>query len=894
MNARTAGPRRGGLRMLILVLGVAATITLLVAGPAFAVPAPVTEGQQSGSVTVASALPADIDQTLLADYGLTPTQLLQISDGYPDGTWRPYAEVTRAEYAKLVVRAFGLSPLVPADPTFADVPASHPLYGYVEAAAAGGMVKGRGEGLFAPDASITRQEAAAIVVRYLVKTNGRDLATIMPDDLMTAQLSLYPDGGNVSPALKREVATAIARLALKGTADGGPPLLHPTDPVTRIQAAAVSLRQEKPGLTSMVGGGGVAIVLKLLRMVLDNVVITATCHGFDAASSALFGDKEWAEVQDQLEQVQDSIDQVNAGLNQIKSQLDDLSALFSQEFAKIKAAFIESGGDAATSTIQSWYSGAATDSYAYFTGLYTDPPANPVPVQEDLLSFEEALLDPGTDNVSLLVDKIYHTILPDNPVYTGILSQWIDWACAGGVTADEVMDGYVSMETYFAELVANQLEGVQLCVEALNARDERDGIPNDTGMVNGPSANAYLADQWLPELKAEVDEFLGETVRYVLHYARNLNSFTPDLLGDSTLESILARANFVCSTIDEQRVIFADGSCTGDPQNAYGLQSIVIYPTALAAHTSSMYATRTGGLVDYKALSSEEKCTINGPKTAVFNTGTPATLDIDAGYTVRRLNWGPIPVALYPGKAFSIHDFTRSSVGSQYYDHGDITLGYMNGDYTTATGPADGVYLYACKIVSYQYFSGTESDVTWYQPRSLGNGWTLTSSDSPSSGWLQVATSTDGNSQVLFPSQVINMKGSLPSGQMAWTYETGLPQFKFIGPTGTTMDFTVWSSAGEDPSVVLADGSIVSDRNGSGGWQAALALRDNSGAQLQSTSMNSTTNGRASLPTVTLTNGQTYGFFGVNHADYKASGIGNYTLYMTSRCDFNHIDIVVP
>jgi hypothetical protein len=129
---------------------------------------------------------------------------------------------------------------------------------------------------------------------------------------------------------------------------------------------------------------------------------------------------------------------------------------------------------------------------------------------------------------------------------------------------------------------------------------------------------------------------------------------------------------------------------------------------------------------------------------------------------------------------------------------------------------------------------------------------------------------------------------------MAWTYETGLPQFKSIGPTGTTMDFTARSSAGEDPSVVLADGSIVSDRNGSGGWRAALVLRDNTGAQLQATSMNSTTNGSASLPTVMPANGQTYGFFGVNHADYKASGIGNYTLHMTSRCDFNHIDIVVP
>jgi hypothetical protein len=883
-------------------MGVAAVLTLLLAGSAFAVTPGsvggasefVTGEQDSGSASPAWVLPSDIDQTLLDRYGLTHAQLLQISDGYKDGFWRPYAAATRAEYAKFVVKAFGLVPVTPATATFTDVPETHPLYGYVEAAAAAGMVKGRSAGVFAPDAGITRQEAAAIVVRYLVEKNGRDLATIMPDDVVAKQLDLYSDGTQVSPSLEREVATAVARLALKGSDESGTVLLHPTDSVTRIQAAALSLRQEKPGLSKLVGGEGVALIVKFLRMIVENAVVTATCHGFDAASSALFGDKEWAEVADQLQEVQDSINEVNAGLNEIKTQLDELGSLFTQEFAQLKAALIESGADTAMSTIDSWYSGSATDSYAYYTGLYNDPPANPVAAQEDLLDFQEALLDPGSNNVQLSIDKIYHAILPNNPVYTGILSQWADYACAGGVTADEVMDGYLAMEAYFGQLVAHQLEGVQLCVEALNARDERDGIPNNDGMVNGPSATGYLADEWFPDLQAETTEFLSEVTRLVLHYAKDLNNFTPDLLGDDTLESILARANFVCCTLQTQQAIFADGSCDGDPQNAYGLQSVLIYPTALNSHSGTMYATRTGGLVDYRSSSTEDTSTVTGPKTAVFNTGTPATLDIGTTYAVRRLNWGPIPATLYPGKSFTIHDFKSSSAGAGYYAHGDVTLGYVNSDFSAASGPGDGVCLYGFKAVSYQYYSGAEGDYNWYRPVSLGDGWTLTSSDSPSAGWLQVANSTDGNCQVLFPSQVINMKGSLPNGQMAWTYEMGLPQFKFIGPSGTAMSFTVWSSKTEDPTVVLADGSIVSDRKGSGSWKTTLALRDGTGGQLQSTSMSSTTKGSASLATVSLTTGQTYRFSGANHADYTASGAGNYTLYMMSEYDFNHINLVLP
>ncbi|ANU10145.1 N-acetylmuramoyl-L-alanine amidase [Planococcus antarcticus DSM 14505] len=84
--------------------------------------------------------------------------------GYPDGTVRPDAQVTRAQAAIMIGRLKGLDGTQQATP-FRDVPAGHYASGYVAEAAEAGYLKGYGDGTFRPNAPIIRGDMALIVER---------------------------------------------------------------------------------------------------------------------------------------------------------------------------------------------------------------------------------------------------------------------------------------------------------------------------------------------------------------------------------------------------------------------------------------------------------------------------------------------------------------------------------------------------------------------------------------------------------------------------------------------------------------------------------------------------------------------------------------------------------
>ena len=88
-----------------------------------------------------------------------------ILKGYPDGTFRPGGLITRAEFAALLVRAGGLSGHKPRTPSFKDLKPDHWAYEAVEAAVYNGFVKGYPDGSFRPEAPVTRAETAALLLR---------------------------------------------------------------------------------------------------------------------------------------------------------------------------------------------------------------------------------------------------------------------------------------------------------------------------------------------------------------------------------------------------------------------------------------------------------------------------------------------------------------------------------------------------------------------------------------------------------------------------------------------------------------------------------------------------------------------------------------------------------
>jgi hypothetical protein len=86
-----------------------------------------------------------------------------ILSGYADGTYRPAVAVTRAQVTKLAVLARGLPLANPPTATFRDVPPSDWAYRYIETAAAHAIVGGYPDGTFRPAANATRAQFCKIL-----------------------------------------------------------------------------------------------------------------------------------------------------------------------------------------------------------------------------------------------------------------------------------------------------------------------------------------------------------------------------------------------------------------------------------------------------------------------------------------------------------------------------------------------------------------------------------------------------------------------------------------------------------------------------------------------------------------------------------------------------------
>ena len=84
-----------------------------------------------------------------------------IINGMGDGTFAPNATMTRAQFAAIVTRSLGFE--AEATSKFTDVPASKWYAGYIGAANGKGIVNGRSATTFDPEGLITRQEAAVMV-----------------------------------------------------------------------------------------------------------------------------------------------------------------------------------------------------------------------------------------------------------------------------------------------------------------------------------------------------------------------------------------------------------------------------------------------------------------------------------------------------------------------------------------------------------------------------------------------------------------------------------------------------------------------------------------------------------------------------------------------------------
>lgn len=94
-------------------------------------------------------------------------QQFGIITGYSDGSFRPDAPVTRAEFATIASR---FEKLTEGSKSFADVPDTYWAARYINFAATRGWVTGYSDGTFKPENPITRAEVAAVTCRLLERS----------------------------------------------------------------------------------------------------------------------------------------------------------------------------------------------------------------------------------------------------------------------------------------------------------------------------------------------------------------------------------------------------------------------------------------------------------------------------------------------------------------------------------------------------------------------------------------------------------------------------------------------------------------------------------------------------------------------------------------------------
>jgi len=96
---------------------------------------------------------------------------LGVIGGFPDGTFKPGNEVTRAQMATMIVNSLGMTVTGQSDTKFTDVPKSHWASGFIAYATSVGFVAGYPDGTFKPDKEVTYDQALTMIVAALGYTS---------------------------------------------------------------------------------------------------------------------------------------------------------------------------------------------------------------------------------------------------------------------------------------------------------------------------------------------------------------------------------------------------------------------------------------------------------------------------------------------------------------------------------------------------------------------------------------------------------------------------------------------------------------------------------------------------------------------------------------------------
>ncbi len=151
-------------------------------------------------------------------------------------TYAPGSNITRAEFAALLVRALGLEEGTLKEGRFKDVTASDWYAGSVAAATQENIIGGYEGSLFKPGNNITRQEMAAMIMRAARVAGKEDT---LPAEEQARQLAQFKDQSEIASWAAQDVALAAKAGIITGMAGGD---FSPQTNADRAQSAAILKR----------------------------------------------------------------------------------------------------------------------------------------------------------------------------------------------------------------------------------------------------------------------------------------------------------------------------------------------------------------------------------------------------------------------------------------------------------------------------------------------------------------------------------------------------------------------------------------------------------------------------------------------------------------------------
>lgn len=171
--------------------------------------------------TVADGKFTDVPDTFWAAADIYTLKEAGIINGKSDKEFDPEGKVTRAEFTKMIVNLFGVK-ASQNTVAFTDCKADDWFTPFVAAAVEAGYVKGITDTEFAPDKTITREEACTILGRAYAKTSDKALN--------------FTDASEISDFATAYVALLVDMGYVNGYEDG---TFLPKNEITRAEAAKI-------------------------------------------------------------------------------------------------------------------------------------------------------------------------------------------------------------------------------------------------------------------------------------------------------------------------------------------------------------------------------------------------------------------------------------------------------------------------------------------------------------------------------------------------------------------------------------------------------------------------------------------------------------------------------